>query len=120
MVVAFVLLYYGVAWAVLRCAHDGDDSDKEVVLLNGDPLHLDLECGGPNFHTEALAEASPPAQILRLMVEATRHVNDFSTLETWPGEAASDIWLRAVFERSPSFAFLIGPPSYLFFSVLRI
>ena len=120
VVVAFGLLYYSIAWAVLRCSHDGDDSDHEVTLLNGDPVHLDLECVGPNFHTEAMLETSSSPQLGRLMAEVTRYVNDFFTLQTQPGEAASDIWLRAVFERSPSLAVLIGLPSYLFLSVLRI
>jgi hypothetical protein len=120
MVVAFVLLYYSVAWAVLRCSHDGDDSDHEVALLNGDPVHLDLECVGPNFHTESMAEASSPPQRDHLMLDITPHVNDFLTLQTGSGDAASDVWLRAVFEASPSLAFLIGLPSYLFLSVLRI
>ncbi|HSE86793.1 MAG TPA: hypothetical protein VLJ79_11260 [Candidatus Binatia bacterium] len=120
MIVAFGLFYYGAAWAVLRCAHDGEDSDQEVALFNGDPLHLDFECGGPNFHTEALAETSSPPQLGRWMPEVTRHVNDFFTFETRPGEAANDIWLRAVFDRVPALAFLIGLPSYLFLSVLRI
>ena len=119
VVISFTLLYYSVAWAVLRCCHDGDDSGHEIALINGNPVHLDFECVGPNFHTEAMLEASSSPQLSRLMPEVTRYVNEF-TLQTRPGEAASDIWLRAVFERSPSFAFLIGPPSYLFFSVLRI
>ena len=120
VVISFTLLYYSVAWAVLRCCHDGDDSEQEIALLNGNPIQLDLECVGPNFHTEALAEASAPPQLGRWLPDVTRYVNDFFALQTRPGEAASDIWLRAVFERSPSFAFLIGLPSYLFFSVLRI
>jgi hypothetical protein len=120
MIVAPVLLYYGVAWAVLRCSHDADDSDHEVALLNGDPVHLDLECVGPNLHTESMAEASSPPQRDRLMLDITPHVNDFLTLRTVTGDAASDVWLRAVFEMSRSLAFLIGPPSYLFLSILRI
>jgi hypothetical protein len=120
MVVAFVLLYYSVAWAVLRCSHDGDDSEQEIALVNGHPVHLDFECVGPNFHTESMAEASSPPQIDRLMLEATSYVNDFLTLQTRSGDAASDIWLRAVFEMSRSLAFLIGLPVYLFLSVLRI
>lgn len=120
MVVAFVLLYYSVAWAVLRCSHDGDDSDHEVALLNGDPVHLDFECLGPNFHTESMAEASSSPQRDHLMLDITPHVNDFLTLQTGSGDAASDIWLRAVFKTSPSLAFPIGLPSYLFLSVLRI
>jgi hypothetical protein len=120
VVVAFVLLYYSIAWAVLRCSHDGDDSNQEVALLNGDPVHLDFECVGPNFHTESMAEASPPPQRDHLMLDITPHVNDFLTLQTRSANAASDVWLRAVFEASPSLAFPIGLPSYLFLSVLRI
>jgi hypothetical protein len=54
------------------------------------------------------------------MLDITPHVNDFLTLRTVTGDAASDVWLRAVFEMSRSLAFLIGPPSYLFLSILRI
>jgi hypothetical protein len=118
-VVAFVLLYYSIAWAVLRCSHDEDDSDHEVALLNGDLVHLDLECVGPNFHTESMAEASSPPQRDRLMLDITPHGNDFLTLQI-RSDAASDVWLRAVFEASPSLAFPIGLPFYLFLSVLRI
>ena len=118
--ISFMLLYYSIAWAVLRCSHDGDDSDHEVALLNGDPVHLDFECVGPNFHTESMAEASSPPQRDHLMLDISPHVNDFLTLQTGSGDAASDVWLRAVFEASPSLAFLIGLPSYLFLSVLRI
>jgi hypothetical protein len=105
---------------VLRCSHDGNDSDQEVALLNGNPVDLNFECNGPNFHTEAMAEASPAPQLDRLMPKVTRHVNDFLTLQTRPGDAVSDLWLRAVFERSLWLAFAIDPPSYLFFSILRI
>ena len=119
-IVSFVLLYYSTAWAVLRCSHDGDDSDHEVALHNGDPVHLDLECVCPNFHTEAMAEASSPPQRDRLTLDINSHFNDFLTLQTATGNAATDFWLRAVFERSRSLAFLIGLPSYLFLSILRI
>ena len=120
VVISVMLLYYSVAWAVLRCCHDGDDSEQEIALINGNPVHLDFECVNPNFHTEAMLETSSSSQLSRLMPEVTRYVNDFFALQTREGEAASDIWLRAVFERSPSLAFLIGLPSYLVFSVLRI
>lgn len=117
LVISFMLLYYGVTWAVLRCSHD--DSHHEVTLPNDDPLHLDLECVGPNFYTEEMATASSPSQDDRLMPEVMRYVNDFLTLQTRSGNAANDVWLRAVFETSPSLGFLIDLPSYLFLSVLR-
>jgi hypothetical protein len=130
--ISIVLLYYGIAWAVLRCSHDAKHADHEVVLQILDATHQDfyhasvnavdlhLECVGPNFHTEAMAEASPPPQLDRLTPDNTPHVNDFLMLGNVTGDAATDIWLRAVFEGSRSLAFLIGLPSYLFLCILRI
>jgi hypothetical protein len=130
--ISFGLLYYSIAWAVLRCSHDAEHADHEVALQDPDATHqgfhhaavntvdLNLECVGPNFHTEAMAEASSPPQLDRLTLDITPHVNDFLTLRTVIGDAATDIWLRAVFETSRSLAFLIGLPSYLLLSVLRI
>jgi hypothetical protein len=127
VVVVFVLLYYGVAWAVLRCSHDAEHSDHAVEMEDVDAtrqafhrvsvnaVDLDLECGGPDFHTEAMAEASSPPQLGRLTPDTTRNVNDLLTLRNLTGAAAT-----AVFETSPSRAFLIGLPSYLFLSILRI
>jgi hypothetical protein len=132
MAISFGLLYYGIAWAVLRCSHDADHSDHAVAMEDVDATHqafhhtsvgavdLDLECVGPNFHTEAMAEASSPPQLDRFSLDLTPHVNNFLTLRTVTGDAATDIWLRAVFEGSRSLAFLIGLPSYLFLSILRI
>jgi hypothetical protein len=132
MVVAFVLLYYGIAWTVLRCSHDAKHADHEVALQDLDATHqgfyhaslnpvgLDLECVGPNFHTEAMAAASSPPQPDRFSLDITPHVNDFLTLRTVTGDAAADTWLRTVFERPPSLAFLVGVPSYLFLSIFRI
>jgi hypothetical protein len=119
MIVAPVLLYYSVAWAVLRCSHDEEHSDHAGSMISGDPVHLDFECVGPNVHTETMAETSSPPQLDRLMPEVTRHVNNFLTLQSLLGAAATDFWLRAVFERSRSLGFLIGLPSYLFLTVLR-
>ena len=115
--VSFVLLYYSVAWAVLRCAHD--DSDYEVALTSGGPVHLNLECVGPDYHIELIAGSSSPSELDRLMPQVTRHVNDFLTLQARFGDAAIDLWLRAVFDRSRSLGFLVGLPPYLFLSVLR-
>ena len=117
--VSLLLLYYSAAGAVLRCSHDGDDSDHQVRMPNGDPVHLDLECVGPSFHIETIADASSPPQRDRLTLDITPHVNDFLTVQTATGDAATDFWLRAVFERSRSLGFLIGLPSYLFLSILR-
>lgn len=131
MAISIVLLYYSIAWAVLRCSHDAEHSDHAVATEDADAthqdfhyasvnsVHLDLECVGPNFHTESMAESSSPPQRDRLMLDITPHGNDFLTLQI-RSDAASDVWLRAVFEASPSLAFPIGLPFYLFLSVLRI
>jgi len=130
--ISIMLLYYSIAWAVLRCSHDPKHAGHEVALEDVDAtrqgfhhpsvdaVHLDLECVGPNFHTEAMAEASSPRQLDRLTPDITPHVNDFLALRDVTGDAATDIWLRTVLERSPSLAFLIDLPSYLFLSILRI
>lgn len=130
--ISFVLLYYGIAWAVLRCSHNAEHSDHAVATEDVDanhkdlhdaslnPGHLDLESVGPDFHTEAMAEASSPPQLDRFLLDITPHVNDFLTLRTVTGDAATDIWLRAVFQTPLPLAFLIGLPSYLFLSILRI
>ena len=130
MVVAFVLLYYGVAWAVLRCSHDAEHSDHAVAMEDVDATHqhfheafsnpVNPECFGPDVHIEAMAEASSPLKLDRLTLDITPHVNDFLTLQNAIGNAATDFWLRAVFERYRSPGFLIGLPSNLFLSVLRI
>ena len=129
--VSLLLLYYSVAWAVLRCSHDAghsvdavavaevDVTDKHLHEVSLNPAHLALECIGPNFHIETMGEASSSPHVGRLMLEVTRHVNDFLTLQARFGDAAIDLWLRAVFDRSRSLGFLIGLPPYLFLSVLR-
>ena len=118
MIISFVLLYYSVSWAVLRCSHD--DSEQEIVELNADPVHPSLECAGPDYHTESIAGSSSPSQLDRLMSKVARHVNDLLTLRIGSGDAAGDVWLRAVFEAQRARAFRIGLPSYLFLSILRI
>jgi len=129
--ISFVLLYYGIAWAVLRCSHDAKHGDHEVALQALDTTHqdfhhaavntvdLDLECVGPTFHIEAMAEASPPPQLDCLTPDNTPHVNDFLTLGNVTGDAANN-WLSAVFQTSLPLAFPINLPFYLFLSILRI
>ena len=118
MVISFVLLYYSVSWAVLRCSHD--DSEQEIVELNADPVHPGLECAGPDYHTESIAGSSSPSQLDRLMSKVARHVNDFLTLPIGSGDAPADVWLRAVFETHRACAFQVKLPSYVFLSILRI
>jgi hypothetical protein len=125
--ISFVLLYYSVAWAVLRCSHDAKHAEYEVALQDPDPTHEgfhgvdpDLECPGSNFHTEAMAEASFSRQLDRLLLDMTPHINDFPTLRIVTANAEIDTWLKTGFESSRLLAFLISLPSYLFLSILRI
>jgi hypothetical protein len=130
--ISFVLLYYGIAWAVLRCSHDAKHAGHEVALQDLDATHqrfhhasvnavdLDLECVGPDVHTETMAETSSSPQLDQLVPEVTRHMNAFLTLQSRLADAATGVGLRTVFERLRSLVFLIGLPSYLFLSILRI
>lgn len=129
IVVSFVLLYYSVAWAVLRCSHDEDQSAQEVVLDNDDadikdfhyassnPVPLNLECVGADYHTEFMAESLSPSELHRLTLGIAPDVNGFLTYQTVSGH---NVWLRAVFESLSSLSFPIGLPRYLSLSILRI
>ena len=134
LVVSFGLLYYSVAWAVLRCPHDGDQSGQQVVRHNHNndadkkashytsshPVPLNLECVCPDYHTELMAASSSPSQLHRLTLDMTPNINGFFTAQTAPGDGASDVWLRAVFAGSSSGSLPIGLPRYLSLSNLRI
>ena len=130
--VSFVLLYYSVAWAVLRCSHDEDQSHQEAFLYNGDassqelhysspkPVPLNLECVGLDYHTELMAESSSPSELHRLKRDIAPDANGVLTHRTVSEYGASDALLRAVFENLSSLSFPAGLPRYLSLSTLRI
>jgi hypothetical protein len=130
LVVSFVLLYYSVAWAVLRCSHDEEFLEQEVALQNNADrdLHympsnaafLNLECVCPDYHTELMAGGSSPSQLQGSMPDMTSNIDGFVMFPTGSGYRASDSWLRAVFEKLSSPVFPIGLPRYLSLSNLRI
>lgn len=130
LVVSFGLLYYSVAWAVLRCSHDEEFLEQEVALQNSADrdLHympsnaasLNLECVCLDYHTELMAGSSSPSQPQRLMPDMTPNIDGFVMFPTGSGYRASDLWLRAVFENLSSPSFSIGLPRYLSLSNLRI
>src|SRR4026207_1470607 len=71
-VISFVLLYYSVAWAVLRCFHVEGQEKHSVALEIGErgsnlaspnDVHEHLDCMGSNYHTESLAGSSIPSEI---------------------------------------------------------
>jgi hypothetical protein len=123
ILIAFVLLYYSVAWAVLRCAHEEYDSSQDVAPLGytpSAPIPLNFDCGGPNYHTELLAASLCLSQLERLTAAIVFRVNAFLTLRTFSRSGEGDLWLRAVFESPSALSFLTGLPRYLSISVLRV
>jgi hypothetical protein len=130
--VSFVLLYYSVAWAVLRCSHAEDHGYHQVALYNADAhatgssvaspdrVQAHLDCMAPDYHTELLAGPSSSSQLHRSTTYITSHVYDFLTLQRVAGDGATDLWLKAVFERVSPRNFLIDSSRYLSLAVLRI
>jgi len=130
--VSFVLLYYSVAWAMLRCSHEEDHGYHQVALYNADahatgssvasPDHVQahLDCMAPDYHTESLAGPSSPSQVQRWATQITSPVTDLSSSPSVADELVRDLWLRAVFDRVPAFTFLVDSPLYLSLSILRI
>lgn len=121
--VSLLLLYYGSAWAVLRCCHDDTRVHQELALGNTDgDFQSDLnripaiECADPLYHAELMAEFPLPPRLGQFRSDAAPPTNDFfasnSAERHWP----SDLHLRAVFESS----FAFDSPRYLSFSILRI
>jgi hypothetical protein len=119
MTVLFVLLYYSVAWAVLRCSHDEGRVDREVALYNSAsdllPVHVDLQCVHPDYHTEAMAESSPFSRF-HLTPEIVPHANGILASIAATAAVPNNLWLRAF----PPFTFPSGVPRHLSLSVFRI
>lgn len=131
MIFSSLLLYYSVAWAVLRCFHDEDESGTETTVLADAsqqrhfvPAHTehskaDIGCMGANFHTETLAGSSSPPQVRTLTTNITQVIG-FLGLEGNAEVAIENLWLRALFNRGSSLPFPTASPRYLSLSVLRI
>ena len=132
IVISCVLLYYSVAWAVLRCPHEQYDSNHEVAIhidektrLNTlgytatSPVSLNFQCAGHDYDTELMASSLSPSQSDSTAKVAFR-VSGLPGLRTLSGSGESDLWLRAVFENPSSLTFLTGLPRYLSISVFRV
>ena len=73
--IAIVLVYYSVAWAVLRCFHDEDHAGTETAVsvegrhqrdFSSSPLdhpEAAIDCMGSSYHTKILAGSSAPSQL---------------------------------------------------------
>jgi len=129
--VSFVLLYYSVTWAVLRCSHDEDfaHTDGAVADASGGTAgssysferqggaHLD--CLGSDYHTETLAGFSDPLPQRLLSTDIALHVTALSILHGTGTTESGNHWLRTLFDGSAR-AHPIDPRRYLLLSVLRI
>ncbi len=129
--VSFVLLYYSVAWAVLRCPHDEDFANTEEAVADAsvqvagssyslqsqDGAHLD--CLGSDYHTETLGGFSDSLQQRHLSTDIASRVTALSILHDTGTGKAGNHWLRALFDDS-ALAHPIDPPRYLSLSVIRI
>ncbi len=129
--VSLVLLYYNVAWAVLRCPHEENHPDLEVVsydagLYAAEISHsgpsrrqLNLDCTGPNYHTELLAGPSSTSELLRLTREIASRANVFFGLSRFALDLVGDIWRIALSHNFSSASLPFALPRYLSLSVFR-
>jgi hypothetical protein len=125
---SLVLLYYNVAWAVLRCPHQESHPDHEVVLYNvgfsieqgslpsSSHGQASLDCTGPKYHTELLAGPSTTSE-LRLARDVASRVSALVALSSLARDTPQEIRLKTLFIKSPSPIFDL--PRYLSLSVLR-
>lgn len=130
--VSVALLYYSVAWAVLRCSHEEDHGYHQAALYNAvahatgssvaSPNHVQahLDCVAPDYHTESLAGPSSPSQVQRWATHISSHVTDFLTSSSLAEAWAPDLWLSSVFEKAPRLSSLVDSPLYLSLSILRV
>lgn len=128
---ALTLLYYGVAWAVLRCPHQENHLDHEPALYDTtsykaevsfpfpDHDQASLDCTGPSYHTEFLAGAAAGSELLRLTRDSPSRGNILLPLLGAERNQAGYISRKAVFDKGSSPNFLIDLPRYLSLSVFR-
>jgi hypothetical protein len=129
---AAMLLYYGAAWAVLRCCHEDGPASVEQSMSAGDlhdGLQLDLsrsrhapsqiDCLEFEYQTEVLASPASPPQLHRATPAVTPNANDFFVLKSVSDGHRKNL-LRNVFTRRSPAAESSDPPLYLSLSTLRI
>ena len=120
--ISLALLYYSVAWAVLRCPH------QEVYEGHGIGVHelvpsdrqVNFDCAGPEYHTEILAGPAASSEVLRSARELASHANVFSDSTGFALNPIHDVWLLALSHRASSAPSLSDPPRYLLLSVFRL
>jgi hypothetical protein len=122
-----VFVYYGVAWAVLKCFHEDASSpigayslDTEVGFLEPEHAPTNLECLGGTYRTESMAASSSTVRVFDRSAQSASNFNGFLTLQLATANLASDLWLRFVFERAVTSFVPIRLPRHLSLSVFRI
>ena len=130
--VSLALFYYNVAWAVLRCPHQENHPDHEVVFFqtgsypdgvsfpfrSQDPANLD--CSGPDYHTELLAGPSTVSELLRLTRDVSSRVNLLFVWSNFALDQIMDARPPASFDRMSSLTLLLVVPRYISLSVFRL
>jgi hypothetical protein len=129
--ISLVLLYYSVAWAVVRCFHDEHHANSEITLSDVDQPNkgiflsapsralVYLDCMAPDYHTESLAGSSL-SQLLRLTVNMTSRLDNIQPWQNVAAEHARDIRLRAFFDRPSPPTLPRNSSRCLYLSILRI
>lgn len=121
---SLTLAYYSVAWAVLQCLHEEDDSYQGAVSdveshttyhdLALDHSSPNLECPGPACIIESM-DSSSQSRSINLTGEIRLNFADSSVMRSAAGDEKSVHWRRSIFDRSPDVV-----PIYLALSILRI
>lgn len=130
--VSFVLLYYSVAWAVLRCFHDEDHSvhgvvvqdarpsGQAVMLPSTDSSHGAIDCIGLGYHVESLAAPAAPVQFERFAAESNLVPKRFLYGQNARAGMAVALEFRHSFQRQSTLAQFSHLPLYLSLAVLRL
>ena len=129
---ASVMLYYSVAWAVLRCCHEEEHASVEASLSEPDlhdghsshvswPGHAptQIDCLVFEYHTEILASPASPPQFHRITAAVTPYLDNFLFPTSLPDNHNRNLLKNAFTRGSPLFE-LSDPPLYLSLSSLRI
>ncbi len=123
--VSLTLAYYSVAWAVLQCFHEEDDSFQsaisdveshttyhDVALDHSSP---NLECPDPACVIESMADSSSQSRSINITGEVHVSSADSFAMRSTAGDKKSVQWRRSIFDRSRDVV-----PIYLALSILRI
>jgi len=131
-VVSPVLLYYGVAWAVLRCAHQEVHPDHAVAVDDfssdgvGNSLAspslpgVDLDCTDGDYHLESLAGPSTSSELLRALRDTVPHSKATLAAPSHARETEPDLGMKVWFNRISWPLSSTDPPRILSLSVLRL